>query len=65
MEHASGTGIYVNWNKTEFIYSKQRVIVTLSGKPKKLVDKFTYLDNNISSSESDAKIPLAFNAIDR
>ena len=38
---------------------KQGVISTLSGRPIKLVDKFTYLDSNISSTESDVNIRIA------
>ena len=40
---------------------------TLSSNPLKLVNQFTYIDNNISSMESYAKTPLikVWNAIDR
>ena len=40
---------------------------TLSGKPLKLVDQFTYFGSNISSTESDIKICIAnmWTAIDR
>ena len=48
-----GIGLYVNANKTEFMCIKQKgTISTLSGKPLKLVDQFTYLSSNISSTES-------------
>ena len=45
--------------KTVFNYLKQEyAISTLSGKPLKLVDPFTYLVRNISSTESDVNIHL-------
>ena len=55
-----GIGFYMNINKTG-------AISTLSGKPLKFVDQFTYLRSNISSTESDVNIHLvkAWNAIDR
>ena len=49
LEHAARSiGLYVNANKTEFMYFKQEDISTLSGRPLKLVDKL-YLGSNISS----------------
>ena len=40
-------------NKTEFMCFKQgEAIYSLSSKPLKLVDQFTYLDSNISSTET-------------
>ena len=45
-------------DKTEFLYLKLEAISTLSGRPLKLVGKFTYVDSNISSTESDANIRL-------
>ena len=36
-----------------------KFLFPLSGKPLKLVDQFTYLRSNISSTESDMKIRLA------
>ena len=45
-------GLFVNTNKTDFMCFKQGTITTLSGKPLKLVDLFTYLDSNILSTES-------------
>ena len=69
LEQAAGAiGLFVNVNKTEFRRFKQEgTISTLSGKPLKLVDQFTYLSNNISSTESDINIYLAkaWIAIDR
>ena len=46
---------------------KLGAIFTLSGKPLKLIDKFTYHNSNISSTESNVHIHLAevWNAIDR
>ena len=63
-----GIDLYVNANKTAYMYFKQKgAISTLSGKPLKLVDHFTYLSSNISSTESDVNIWLvkAWNVIDR
>ena len=52
--------LYVNENKTEYMFFKQkRTISTLRSKPLKLVDQFTYLSSNISSTESDVKIRFA------
>ena len=57
---AEDFGLYVNANKTQFIYFKQKwVISTLTSKPLKLVDQLPYLGSNISSTESDVKISLA------
>ena len=50
------------------MYFKQKgAIFILNRKPLKLVDQFTYLDSNISSTESDVNILLAkaWNAIHR
>jgi len=53
-EAAKNVGLYVNSDKTEFMsFKKQGDISTLDGKPLKLVEKFTYLGSNISSTESD------------
>ena len=47
-------------NKTEFMCFKQKgAISTLSSKPLKSVDKFTYFGSNISSTESDINTHLA------
>ena len=65
---ARGIGLYVNSDKTEFMCFKQDGdISTLDGKPLKLVDQFTYLGSNISSTESDVNIRIgkAWTAIDR
>ena len=50
----------MNANKTEHIcFKREEAIFILSGKPLKLLDKFKYLDNNISSTEIDVNIRLA------
>ena len=52
----------------EYICFKREVAVSISsGKPLKLVDKFTYLSSNISSAESYVNIRLikVWTAIDR
>ena len=48
----------MNVGKTKSIYFKQEGISTLSGKPRKLVVKFTYLGGNISSTEKDINIGI-------
>ena len=54
---AKGIGLYMNSDKTEFMYFKQEgAIFTLNGKLLKFVDQFIYLDSNISSTESDVNI---------
>ena len=53
-------GLYMNTNKTEYMCFKQKgTISTLHGRPQKLVDKFTYLSSNISSTESDVNLHQA------
>ena len=39
--------------------------ISLNGKPLKLVNQFTYLSSNISSTESDVNIGKAWMAIDK
>ena len=51
-----GIGHYVKRNKTELIGFKEGVISTISGKPLKLEDQFTYFGSNISSTESGVNI---------
>ena len=41
------------------MFKQKETISSLSGKPLKLVDQFTYLDSNISSTESAVNIHLA------
>ena len=60
--------IHVNANKTEFMrFKRKRAISTPSDRSLNLLDKFTYLGCNISSTERDVNIPLAkvWTAIDR
>ena len=63
-----GISISVNSNEIELMYFKQEgAICTLSVKPLKIVDQFTYQGSNISSTESDINICLmkARNTVDR
>ena len=63
---ARDTDFYVNINNTEYLCFKQKgAIYTLSGKPLKLMDKCTYLDGNISFTESDVNVAKTQNTIDR
>ena len=67
-ERAAGIGLHVNADKTEYICFNQRgEISTLIGSSLKLVDKFTYLGNSVSSTETDINTSLAkaWAAIDR
>ena len=55
----AGFGLYENGNKTGYMCLKQEgAISTLSDRPLKLLEKFTYLSSNISSTESDVNIHL-------
>ena len=57
-------GLYVNANKTEFIYFRLKgAISTLTGMPVKLKDQFTYLNSNISSTERDINIECFWQVI--
>ena len=56
---AGGIIFYVNANKTLMSLTQGGSISTLSAKPLKFVDKFTYLGSNISSIQSDVNIRLA------
>ena len=61
-------GLYVSTNKTEYMcFNREGSISTLKGGPLKLVDKLTYLDSSVSSTESDVSIRLgkAWTAIDK
>ena len=65
---AGGIGLHMNADKTENMCFNQRGnISTLKGGPLKLVDKFTYLGNSISSTENDINTWVAktWTAIDR
>ena len=39
-------------------WSRQQDVFTLNGKPLKLIDQFTYLGSNISSTDSDVNVTL-------
>ena len=55
-------------HKTEYMcYNQTGDISTLDGTPLKLVDKFTYLESNVSSTEkdSDTRLTKAWTANDR
>ena len=57
---AGGIGLHVNADKTEYKCFNQRGdISTLKSGPLKLVDKFTYLWSNVSSTEKDINTWLA------
>ena len=63
-----GIGLYMNIDKTEFMcFNQDGVISEFNGKPLKLVDQFTYLGSNISSTESDVNIGISkvWTAIER
>ena len=65
---AAGIGLHVNAHKTEYMYYNQTGdITTLDGASLKLVDKFTYLGNSVSSTEKDIDTWLmkTWTAIDR
>ena len=50
---AAGIGLHVNAHKTEYMcFNQTGDISTLNGSTLKLVDKFTYLGNSISSTET-------------
>ena len=51
---AAGIGLYVNVDKTEYIYFNQRGnFSTLNGSSLKLMYKFIYLGSSVSSTEKD------------
>ena len=50
----AGIGLHVNAHKTEYMcYNQTGDISTLDGTSLKLVDKFTYLGNSLSSTKKD------------
>ena len=64
---AAGIGLHVNEYKTEYMcYNQTGDIFTLDGTSLKLVDKFTYLGNSVSSTEKDinTRLTKAWIAID-
>ena len=65
---AAGIGLHANTDKTEYMcFYQTGNISTLNGSSLKLVDKFTYLGSNVSSTETDINTRLAkkWTAIDR
>ena len=65
---AAGIGLYVNAHKMEYMcYNQMDDISTLDRTPLKLVDKFTYLESSVSSTEKDIDMRLtkAWTAINR
>ena len=63
-----GIGLHVNAHKTEYMcYNQTGDIIVRDGTPLKLVDKFTYLGSNVSSTEKDidTRLTKAWTAIDR
>ena len=65
---AAGIGLHINAHKTEYMcYNQTGDITTLDGASLKLVDKFTYLGNSVSSTEKhiDTRLTKAWKAIDR
>ena len=65
---ANSIGLHVNADKIESMCFNQRGnIFKLNGRSLKLVDKFTYLGSNVSSTENDMNTRLAkgWTAIDR
>ena len=64
---AAGIGLHVNAQKTEYMcYNQTRDISTLDGTSLKLVDKFTYQESSVSSTEKDidTRLTKAWTAID-
>ena len=54
LQAAAGIGLRVNAHKTEYLcFNQTGDISTLDGTSPKLVDKFTYLGNSVSSTEKD------------
>ena len=54
---ASGIGLHVNADKTEYMFFNQRGDVsTLNDSSLKLVDKFTFLETIVSSTEEDVNM---------
>ena len=64
----AGIGFHVNAHKTEYIcYNQTGDISTQDGTSLKLVDKFTYLESSVSSTEKDidTRLTKAWTAIDK
>ena len=68
LERAAGIAFLVNSHKTEYMcYNQTGDISTLDGTSLKLVDKFTYLGNSVSSTEKDidTRLRKAWTATDK
>ena len=64
----AGIGLHVNAHKTEYMcFNQAGDTSTLDGISLKLVDKFTYLENSVSSTEKDidTRLTKAWTAIDK
>ena len=64
----AGIGLHVNKHKSEYMcFNQTGDISTLDGTPLKLVDKFTYQGNSVSSTEKDIETQLtkAWTAINK
>ena len=62
----AGIGLHVNAHKTEYMrFNQTGDISTLEGTPLKLVDKFTYQESSVSSTEKgiDTRLTKAWAAI--
>ena len=67
-DQAETSGLYVNAHKTEYMcYNQTGDISTLDGTPLKLVDKFSYLGSNVTSTKKDidTRLTKAWTAINR
>ena len=65
---AASIGLHVNAHKAEYVcYNQTGDISTQDGTPLQLVDKFTYLGSNVSSTEKDidTRLTKAWTAINR
>ena len=65
---AAGIGLHVHAHKTEYMcFNQTGDIFTLEGTSLKLVDKFTYLESSVSSTEKDidTRLTKAWTAIDK
>ena len=68
LERAAGICLHVNVHKTEYVcFNQTGDISTLNGSSLKLVDKFTYLGSNVSSTEKDidTRLTKAWTATNR
>ena len=65
---AAGIGLHVNAHKTEYMcFNQAGDISTLDGTSLKLVNKFTYLESSVSSTEKDidTRLTNTWTAIDK